>query len=220
MMKNKKNIRTFITINSKVVTKYFYNKEDAESWRQSVRDSLKSESLEGEIWKPIPQYLRYMASNMGRLISLNYKNSGVNKIITPCITGGYYQTMIKSDSGKYHTRKVHYLVALAFMGVRKENTEVNHIDGNKLNNKLDNLEYITHSENVKHSYDIGLSKAMTGSKNGNSKLTDDQVRYIRECKKNKGRFWGREQIAKELNISSAHVKDIANSKTLWKHISV
>ena len=49
-----------------------------------------------------------------------------------------------------------------------------------------------------------------------AKLTWEQVRYIREQKRIGGKYWGRERIAKELGISSAHVKDIANNKNLWK----
>jgi len=217
----KKTVRAFITINKKVVTKWFETKEQADEWKNEVRKELSDVfTLEGETWCKIPNFSRYLASNYGRILSLNYKNSGANKLINPTATDGYLQSMFLSDEGKYQTKKVHYLITLAFYGVRDLDLQVNHIDGNKLNNRIDNLEYITHSQNVQHAFDNGLAFGQTGESNGNSKLTDEQVRYIRISKKNGGRHWGREKIAKELGISSAHVKDIANSKTLWKHISV
>jgi hypothetical protein len=221
-MRQRKNFRISITIDKKVVVKDFYTNAEALEWKlKTIESKLDFTPIENEIFNPIIGFSMYMASNYGRIISLNYKRSGAKKLICPSESkDGYLQSMFLDDNGKYITKKVHRLVALAFYGLPKKDQEVNHKDGNKKNNNSDNLEYITHSENVKHAFDNGLAKGLAGIKNGNSKLTDDQVRYIREQKKYGGVHWGREKIANELGISSAHVKDIANSKTLWKHILV
>ena len=220
-MRQRKNFRISITIDRKIVVKDFYTEAEALDWKlKMIEDELNFTPIEGELFKPIFGFSRYMASNYGRIISLNYKRSGAKKLIAPSASkDGYLQSMFLDDNGKYVTKKVHKLVAIAFYGVCNDK-EVNHKDGDKRNNNSVNLEYVTRSENVQHAFDNGLAKGLSGSKNGNSKLTDDQVRYIRERKKYGGLHWGREQIANELGISAAHVKDIANSKTLWKHILV
>lgn len=210
-------VRKLITIDGKVVCRYFPTNEAGEAWLDSVRETASIKDLDGEIWNDIPNFSRYKASNFGRIVSLNYKNSKTRKLINPtCNQDGYPQSMFKGDDGKYHTKKIHSLIALAFLGERDKGLEVNHIDGNKENASISNLEYITHSQNCQHSFDTKLQKAKRGDLNGMAKLTWEQVRYIREQKANGGRNWGRDRIAKELGISSAHVKDIANNPNLWR----
>lgn len=169
-----------------------------------------------EKWKTIDNFSRYMVSNYGNLKSLNYKRTGKERILKPHDTGGYLQTMILNDFGKYETKKIHYLVTLAFFGKRKESYVVNHIDGNKHNNRIENLEYVTQSYNCKHSFNIGLQKPKRGELNGMSKLTRKQVNFIREKAKNGGRYWGRNRLALELGVTAKHLQDIVNNKELWK----
>lgn len=87
---------------------------------------------------------------------------------------GYLRTQI---AGK--TRTVHRLIACAFVPADSGKDFVNHKDGNKLNNRADNLEWVTRSENMQHAYDHGLKKAPSGTKNGRSKLTEEDVSFIR-----------------------------------------
>jgi len=70
-------------------------------------------------------------------------------------SGYYYITLCKD--GRHCCLKVHRLVAMTFIDNPNNLLEVNHKDGNKLNNCVDNLEWCTHSENHKHSYSMGLS---------------------------------------------------------------
>lgn len=208
--------RFFISIDKKVVCKYF-NQEDGEKWLSEMREILSDKPLENETWVSIPNFSLYEASNLGRIRSLNYKRSGVVKVIQPSIgKDGYTQSMFLSDNGKYCTFKIHRLIALAFYGIRPENTEINHIDGNKQNNAIKNLEYITHSENCKHSFNIGLQKAKRGELNGMSKLTQEQVDYARRVKnESTKRYWGRKAIAKELGITEKHLQYIVNKDYTW-----
>lgn len=167
----------------------------------------------------IPNFSRYCADSEGDLFSRNYKRTGRFKILKPAKSiDGYLKTMLLGDDGKYHTTTVHKLVACAFIGEKTKGFEVNHKDGNKTNNKPDNLEYVSRSENIKHAYDNGLITPKAGILNGNSKLNDYAVKTIREHAKNSGRYYGRKELAQRFGISEAHVKDIVNSKTLWIHV--
>jgi hypothetical protein len=110
------------------------------------KDKLKIELKEDEKWKRIKGYKKYKISNYG-----NIKNKH-NKILSLTRDkGGYYRIAL---DGK--TNLVHSLMAKTFLGKKDDGTVVNHKDGNKSNNKLDNLEVITQSENVQHAYDNGL----------------------------------------------------------------
>lgn len=91
---------------------------------------------------------------------------------------GYLITSLRVD-GKRKTFAIHRLLALAFIPNPSNLGEVNHIDGNKLNNALDNLEWTTRGANIKHAYDNNLRSA-SGEKNARCKTTEETVRAICE----------------------------------------
>jgi hypothetical protein len=174
-----------------------------------------------EIWKPIPGFSRYEASSLGRLKSLNYKRTGTERVLKPGLSpDGYLKTVLLRDSGKYHSWTVHLFIAMAFYGIKPEGKEINHINGTKTDNRPENLEYITHSQNCQHSFDTGLQQPKVGSLNGFSKLTEEQVKEIREYRKSiKSRYYGRERLAQKYGVSSAHIKDIVTRRrNAWHHI--
>lgn len=112
-----------------------------------------------EIWKDIPiTNGRYQVSNKGRVKSIRYvHNRGYNSHIKEtfikaqkCTNG--YRFVHLSVNGTSRQILLHRLVMLAFVG--DSNKEVNHKDGDKSNNCLQNLEYVTHSENQYHSYRV------------------------------------------------------------------
>ena len=113
--------------------------------------------------------------------------------------------MFQNNNKKYNTRKIHRLICIAFHGDNKR-LEVNHIDGNKSNNKPCNLEWCTRSENVKHAFKIGLAKPLRGELNGCAKLTNEIVLEIRKAKDEGGRYWGRNEIAKKYNMTLKRCK--------------
>lgn len=118
----------------------------------------------------------------------------------------------------YHNRhrysmKSHRLVAETFIPNPENKPCVNHKDGNKLNNHVNNLEWLTVKENTQHSYDNGLQEGIKGSANGSSKLTEDQAREIYALK---GTASQRE-IAQRYGVNRTQVSLIHNHKT-WKHI--
>ena len=122
-----------------------------------------------EEWKDIEGYEGfYQVSNLGRIKSIEREtysghNYSVRRIEKEMISTGYktkngyvYQTLLKN--GQRKTFKLHRLVAQVFIPNPYNKPQVNHIDGDKTNNRSDNLEWVTRKENLNHAYKTGLSK--------------------------------------------------------------
>lgn len=105
-----------------------------------------------EIWKEINLYgTEYLINNMGVI-----KNKKRDKILKPYISsGGYEYIKILKQHRHYHIR-IHRLVAQTFIPNPNNLPQVNHIDGNKLNNNVENLEWVSCSQNVVHGFKNGL----------------------------------------------------------------
>lgn len=113
-----------------------------------------------EIWKTIEGYNRYEVSNLGRIRSLNYKNTGEMKILKGSKTGKdkkYLSLWLSDNNGNRKQFKIHRLVAEAFIPNPDNKPQINHKDGNTFNNRIDNLEWCTNGENQKHAWDNGLN---------------------------------------------------------------
>jgi len=185
-----------------------------------IRDILleKKKEFDSEAWKSIPFFSRYEASNLGRIRSLNYKNSGNTKILKPALSDGYLKTVLLNDIGEYKSWTVHKWICLAFLGDRR-GKEVNHKNGIKIDNNIRNLEYVTRSENVKHAYRTGLELPLRGEDNPFAKLTNENVKDIREIAKSRGRHYNRKELAKWFGVSEGHIKDIiTRRRKAWSHI--
>lgn len=120
--------------------------------------------MKTEVWKTIEEYPRYSVSNQGRV-----RNNKTGKIIKPFRIGSKGQQYYAVDFYPKKSVRVHRLVAKAFISNPESKREVNHIDGNKLNNSVDNLEWVTGSENCTHAYNVLGRKKFYGSSNHNSK---------------------------------------------------
>ena len=119
-----------------------------------------------EIWKPIKNYEKfYEVSNLG-----NVKSKRRNIILKYNINnkGRPYVNLFKNKKAK--TRTIHRLVAETFIPNIENKETVNHKDGNKLNNCINNLEWATRSENQLHAYNIGLQKPNKPMLNKKGKL--------------------------------------------------
>nr|DAG76872.1 MAG TPA: homing endonuclease [Caudoviricetes sp.] len=112
---------------------------------------------ENEIWKPLVGYeTEYLISSYGRLKSIKH---GKSIILKPHInTRNGYVYYLVSKNGKSKNSRAHRLVALTFIPTSNTKLQVNHKDGNKTNNRADNLEWCTQSENMIHAYKMGLEK--------------------------------------------------------------
>jgi len=129
-----------------------------------------------EQFKQIKGYENYLVSDRGRVFNLKFK-----RFRKPAKNScGYFQVDLwKNGVGK--TLKVHRLVALAFIPNPENKLTVNHIDSDRTNNFVSNLEWNTYSENSQHGFDNGLLKppCLKGIKHGNSKLSEKEVLEIR-----------------------------------------
>lgn len=179
-----------------------------------------------EIWRSIKGYEGlYEVSNLGRVKSLKRRVATTSrngkifsivineKILKPGYNRNYYQVHL-CKSGKYPLYEVARLVATAFILNNQNKPQVNHIDGDKLNNKANNLEWCTISENRLHAYKTGLQCAM-GEKNGQAKLKESDVREIRSL------FEFRKVtsiiLAKKYNVSPSCIKAIIR-RDRWEFV--
>jgi len=118
---------------------------------------------------------------------------------------------IYNESDKLFSRRIHRLVLEAFIGPSLER-ECNHKDGNKLNNDLKNLEWVTHQENINHAVKEGLHPR--GERVHTSKFTEDQVREIRElC----AAGFSNLEISEMYDVARQTIGDIKQYRK-WVHI--
>ena len=181
-----------------------------------------------EIWKDIPGMEGiYQVSNLGRIKALKreiLKNDGrILPIKEHFVKGskdtkGYLQ-LDANICGKRILKFIHRLVAEAFLDNPKHLEQVNHKDGNKLNNCVGNLEWVTCEENIHHAWENGLNKALQGEKHGNHKLTAEQVIYIKTHYKKLDKKFGARALAKKFNVTPSPILLIVKGKA-WKHITV
>jgi len=173
-----------------------------------------------EIWKDIVGYEGYyQVSNYGRIRTLDkisknrwgeyLKRGKMRKLY---LTKHGYVQMDLSKFGRKKSFKVHRLLAIAFIPNPENKRCVNHIDGNKTNNHIDNLEWVTDSENVIHGFKIGLITRPLGQDHHGSKLTDKDVLYIRSEKS-----ISNVEIAKKYGLCRSTIIKI-KSRILWSHI--
>ena len=110
---------------------------DIEIWKTAVYDS--------EIYEEL-----YKVSNLGRILSLNYRNTGKAELMTPSDNGKGYLVVGLSKNGKEKKCRVNRLVAQTFIPNPDNLPQVNHIDENKENNRVDNLEWKSPKGNCNH----------------------------------------------------------------------
>lgn len=102
-----------------------------------------------EIWKPIPGYFGlYMSSNYGRIKSLNYRHTGKEQILTPSTDKCGYLHIRLWKNKKKHMFLVHRLIWTSFNGPIPKGMEINHLNEDKTDNRLENLNLLTRTENV------------------------------------------------------------------------
>lgn len=123
--------------------------------------------------KIIEGYPNYRIYKDGRVWSNNR-----NKFLSLDNSRGY-SCVALCKKGKVKYILVHRLVAEAFINNPQNKKQVNHINGIKSDNRVENLEWCTPSENIKHAFKLGLRKPIKGSNVGTSKLTEKQVSEIK-----------------------------------------
>ena len=165
-----------------------------------------------EEWKEIKGFNNYHISNLGRVYSNKRK-----KFLHPSKnTWGYFGVMLYDNNGIRKRMPIHRLVATHFIKNEKNKNEVNHIDGNKENNSVTNLEWCTRRENMIHAYKLGLEISPMKGKFGLENKRSKQVLQF----DNKGRliaFYDSELLASREIKEKYDIKGTID--TIGKNIS-
>ena len=132
-------------------------------------------------------------------------NKNTNRVLKPQLNGkGYYRVCIGGQ-----LKFVHRLVAQKYVPNPNNKPQVNHKDGNKLNNYVDNLEWVDNTENRKHAVENGLH--LSGEKCSYSKLNKQQVNFIRNHKE-----ISNVELARLFNIKRSTISSVKNYRS-WKN---
>lgn len=179
-----------------------------------------------EKWRDIPGYEGiYQASSLGRVRSLDrvieHPHTGSTrlrgKVLIQAPNGrGYLKVTLSRDNVKAQ-RTAHRLVLEAFVGPAPDGMECNHRNGNKTDNRLSNLHWVTASENSRHALRTGLASGKSGEDNGNAKLSPEIAEMIRKIyalnqftMEEIGLMWG---------VSHQAIRDVVRGKR-WANSAV
>lgn len=170
-----------------------------------LSSDLDFQNLPGEEWRDVVGYEGYyQVSNLGRVRS--FRHSKI-KILNPDLSkAGYLRASLKS-------RKcfVHVLVAQAFIPNPEGKRQVNHISGDKANNRVENLEWVTPAENIHHAFETGLRKS--GCEHFRAKFTAEQVREIRRDCVPGDPERGFKSFARKFNVTPKIIRDAFYGKS-------
>ena len=136
-----------------------------------------------EIWKDVKDYEGlYQVSNLGKIRKLRFINNKVNKEkifnITPQIMNTGYKKVVLYKNGCYKNMLLHRLIAEVFIPNKENKLYVNHKNGIKTDNRVENLEWCTSSENNLHAYKNNLKKAQATGKFGSKNPKAKRVNMI------------------------------------------
>ena len=159
--------------------------------------------------KKVEGYDDYYITSTGIVFSTKYKEK---RVLKPRKNRGGYMYVNLCKHGKYNSVPIHRLVAKHFLVDFSETLVVNHIDGNKTNNNVQNLEMVTISENNIHAERLGLTHHKVGEEHPMAKLSEKDVIEIRK-KKLSG--YTNKEIANLYNMSLCQIKNITSGKK-WK----
>lgn len=155
------------------------------------------------------EYYNYTVSSDGSV----YSKTG--KKLRPVKKPSGYLNITIRENGQSRTWRVHRLIATVFIPNPKLLPQVNHINGVKTDNRVENLEWCTASENIKHAFRTGLSTPLSGDCNSASILTTDQVIKIKQLL-SEG-VLSQYRIAKNFGVHKVTIFDIKHGNT-WRHI--
>jgi hypothetical protein len=190
-----------------------------------TEQQIQSKKIKMETWKEIKDYEGYEVSNFGNIKSLSKKIKCKNgfritkeKILKPKKTKkGYLSIQLKNKGNHF---LIHRIVASNFIDNIKDKPQVNHINGIKHDNRVENLEWCNQSENQIHAYKNKLQKPSLhkrayGENQGCSKLKEKDVIFILQ---NYKRGMG-VKLSKIFNVSQTTILNIVNKK-IWTNVRI
>ena len=164
------------------------------------------------VWKDIMIdgiITNYEVNNIGQV-----RNKKNNKILLPELDKYGYCVRNININGKQYLKKVHRLVAQAFIPNPENKPQINHRNGIKTDNRVENLEWATQTENIQHAYRTGLAKGKSGIYNSMNKYSEEQIHLI--CKLLEKKI-PMKLISKLINFNYKLINEIKNGHK-WKHI--
>lgn len=173
-----------------------------------------------EVWKDVIGYEGiYAVSNFGNVKRIGNGSDGRKlneRYMTQKSSGwkGQYLSVNLTKNNVTKNQYVHRLVCIAFYGYLGNNFQVNHKDGNKHNNHLNNLEWVTPKENQEHKYTV-LGQDQNGENNPANKYPEHKIRMVKKMFLIGNKT--QRQIARELDIDYRYVNAIVKGK-VWTHI--
>lgn len=156
----------------------------------------------------IKDYPEYYVTDNGDVYSRNYRNTGRIKKMTPAKRPDGYLRIVLKNKGYY----IHRLVAEAFIPNPDNKLQVNHKNGNKTDNRVENLEWLSRSENVKHAYDVLHRRAPYLGKLGKK---DPKARIVQQIDKNGNivaEYYGICEVERKLKISKSNISECCLGK--------
>lgn len=172
-------------------------------------------SFSGEVWVSVLDFEGlYEVSNYSRVKSCIKKGSRNELIILFTTNKNGYNTISLLNGKKRKNTSVHRLVAQAFIPNPENKPQINHKNGIKTDNRIENLEWATASENTQHAYDTGLEKKKIGELNGRCILKELDVLKIKEFIKQPHSLV---ELGNRYGVSSSTISNIKRGKT-WAHL--
>lgn len=166
--------------------------------------------MEGSVWARIPDRQDYAISGDGQIMRISAtRKFEAGKLLKPTLLKIGYLMVSLCEAAKYKKRYLHRLVAKAFIPNPENKPEVNHKNGVKTNNGIENLEWATHKENMLHAGKTGLCK--NGEARPDAKLTWTKVEAIRRLRE-QGRSYN--HLARQFKVSARLISGICKG-TRW-----
>lgn len=159
-------------------------------------------------WRAVPLFPKYEACSDGRV-----RNAATLHVMRPATSHKGYLAYGLMRDRKLRSARGHKLVWLAFRGAIPTGMQINHKNGVKNDNRLENLEVVSASENCKHAYRTGLASNL-GVRHPRAKFTDDDIRAIRKARAEGVLLTA---LATQYGVSFSNISMISRGET-WKHV--